>query len=151
MQLCVRIYYSKVFWRFNMFRAAHRTSSGAPNCICSLWFICPYGDRPFFSPLSLGNGRSPYGHINLRLQIQFGAPDDERCAARNMLSLQKLWNNKFNYKSASYCYFYWVIYDARIHEYQNGFCNRDTGCDFRLLPRSKWDLRSSGLLRGLSF
>ena len=39
-------------------------------------------------PLSLGNGRSPHGHINQRLQIQFRAPDDERCAARNMLSLQ---------------------------------------------------------------
>jgi len=38
-------------------------------------------------PLSLGNGRSPYGHINQRLQIQFGAPDDEWCAARNMLNL----------------------------------------------------------------
>ena len=36
-----------------------------------------------------GNGRSPHGHINQRLQIQFRAPDDERCAARNMLSLQK--------------------------------------------------------------
>jgi hypothetical protein len=35
----------------------------------------------------LGNGRSPYGHINQRLQIQFRAPDDERCAARNVLSL----------------------------------------------------------------
>jgi len=31
-------------------------------------------------PLSLGNGRSPHGHINQRLQIQFRAPDDERCA-----------------------------------------------------------------------
>jgi len=89
MQLCNRIYYSKVFWRLNMFRAAHRSSSGALNCICSLWFICPYGDRPFFSPLSLGNGRSPYRHINQRLQIQFRAPDDERCVPRNMLSLQK--------------------------------------------------------------
>ena len=39
-------------------------------------------------PLSLGNGRSPYGHINQRLQIQFRAPDDERRAARNVLSLQ---------------------------------------------------------------
>jgi len=40
-------------------------------------------------PLSLGNGRSPYGHTNQRLQIQFRAPDNERCAARNMLSLEK--------------------------------------------------------------
>jgi hypothetical protein len=37
MQPCNRIY-SKVFWRFNMFRAAHRLSSGALNCISSLWF-----------------------------------------------------------------------------------------------------------------
>jgi len=40
MQLCYRIYYSKVFLRLNMFRGAHRSSSGALNCICSLWFIC---------------------------------------------------------------------------------------------------------------
>ena len=39
-------------------------------------------------PLSLDNGRSPHGHINQRLQIQFRTPDDERCAAGNMLSLQ---------------------------------------------------------------
>jgi hypothetical protein len=26
-------------------RAAHRSSSGALNCICSFWFIYPYGDR----------------------------------------------------------------------------------------------------------
>jgi hypothetical protein len=39
--------------------------------------------------LSLGNGRSPYGHINQRLQIQFRAHDDERYAVRNMLSLYK--------------------------------------------------------------
>jgi hypothetical protein len=29
-----------------MFRAAHCSSSGALNCICSLWFIYAYGDRP---------------------------------------------------------------------------------------------------------
>jgi hypothetical protein len=46
MQLCNRIYYSKDFSRLNMFRAAYRSSSGALNSICSLWFICPYGDRP---------------------------------------------------------------------------------------------------------
>jgi len=39
-------------------------------------------------PPSLGNGRSPKGYINQGLQIQFGAPDDELYAARNMLSLQ---------------------------------------------------------------
>jgi len=86
MQFCNRIYYSQVYWRLNMFRAAQRSSSGALNSICSLWFIYPCGDRPL--QLSLDNGRSPHGYINQRLQIQFRAPDDERCAARNMLSLQ---------------------------------------------------------------
>jgi hypothetical protein len=46
MQLCNRIYYSKVYWRLNMFRAAHRSSSGALNCIFRLWFLYPCGDRP---------------------------------------------------------------------------------------------------------
>jgi len=36
----------------------------------------------------LGNGWSPHGYINQSLQIQFKAPNDEWCAARNMLSLQ---------------------------------------------------------------
>ena len=38
----------------------------------------------------------------------------ETCSALN-----KLWNNKFYYKDASCWYFYCVIYDACIHEYQN--------------------------------
>jgi hypothetical protein len=52
MQPCNRIYYSKVYWRLNMFRAANRSSSGALNCICSLWFIHTCGDRPLSRPLS---------------------------------------------------------------------------------------------------
>jgi len=83
MQLCNRIYYSKVYWRLNMFQAAHRSSSGA------LWWPADAkAEGALECPLSLGNGRSPYGHINQKLQIQFRAPDDERCAAGNMLSLQ---------------------------------------------------------------
>jgi len=84
---CNRIYYCKVYWRLNMFRATHRSSSGALNCICSLWFIHPCGDRSL-SRQSLGNDRSPHGCINQRLHMQFRAPDDERCVPRNMLSLQ---------------------------------------------------------------
>jgi hypothetical protein len=87
-----------------MFRAAHCLSSRALNCICSLWFICPYGSCQSWVEnflLSLGNGWSRYGHINQRLQIQFRAPDDKQYAARNMLSFQKIWNNKFYYKAAS--------------------------------------------------
>jgi len=76
-----------------MFRAAHRSSSEALNCICNLWFIYLCGDRPLsrlsgkvYFPLSLDNGRSPHVYINQRLQIQFRAPDDERCVARNMFN-----------------------------------------------------------------
>jgi hypothetical protein len=45
MQLCNRIYYSKVYWRLSMFQAAHLSSSGALNCIWRLWFLYPRGDR----------------------------------------------------------------------------------------------------------
>ena len=45
-QPCNRIYNSKIYWRLNMFRAAYRSSSRAPNFICSLWFIYPCGDWP---------------------------------------------------------------------------------------------------------
>jgi len=76
-----------------MFRAAYRSSSGALNSICSLWFIYTCGDRPlsrlsgrWHFQFSLGNCRSPHGYINQRLQIHFKAPDDERYAARNMLA-----------------------------------------------------------------
>jgi hypothetical protein len=91
LQPCNKIYYSDVYWRLNMFRAAHRSSSGALNCICSLWFTYTCGDRPLSSvifPLRLDNGRLPHSYVNQRLQIQFRAPDDERCASWDMLSLQ---------------------------------------------------------------
>jgi len=39
-------------------------------------------------PPILDNDRSPHGYMNQRLQIQFGAPDVERYAARSVLSLQ---------------------------------------------------------------
>jgi len=45
MQPCNRIYHSNVRWRLNMFRAAHRSSSGVPNCTYSLWFTYACGDR----------------------------------------------------------------------------------------------------------
>jgi hypothetical protein len=46
MQPCNRIYYSKVYWRLSVFRAAHRSPSGALNRVCSLWFIYICGDQP---------------------------------------------------------------------------------------------------------
>jgi hypothetical protein len=75
-----------------MFRAALRSSSGAPQTVYAasgLYTHVVTGRcQGSVFPLSLDNGRSPHGSINERLQTQFRAPDDERCAARNMLSLQ---------------------------------------------------------------
>ena len=59
MQPCNRIYYSKIYWRLNMFRAAYRLSSGAPNCICSLWFIYPCGDRSRLGGVPTQPGQQP--------------------------------------------------------------------------------------------
>jgi hypothetical protein len=98
MQLCNRIYYSKVYWRLNMFRVAHRSSSGALNCICSLWFIyCNkvkdsvyiiYSIYYTQSCITYTKSFTLLQYINQRPQKQFRAPDDERRAAWNMLSLQ---------------------------------------------------------------
>jgi len=91
MQHCNRIYYSK-----NLLKAQH-VSSGTSLVINSselylqplvyihMWWLAVFQAG---WETSLDNGRSPHVYINQMLQIQFGAPDDERCAARNMLSLQ---------------------------------------------------------------
>jgi hypothetical protein len=79
MQPCNRIYYSKVYWRLNMFQVAHHSSSGALNRTCSLWFIYIRGGRPLW-----------------RLRGKW----IETCWAFN-----KLWNNTFYYKVTSYWLF----------------------------------------------
>jgi hypothetical protein len=58
-----RIYHSKVYWRLKMFRAAHRSSSGALNSICCLWFIYTCGDRP----LSRLSGTTAGHHMGTRV------------------------------------------------------------------------------------
>jgi hypothetical protein len=89
MQFCNRIYYSKVYWRLNVFRAAHRSSSGALNCVCSLWFstlmwwpvVAKVHTQPWQRQVTTWVYK-PEAANTVR------ARDDERCAARNMLSLQ---------------------------------------------------------------
>jgi hypothetical protein len=89
------VYYHDVCLQLNMFRAFFRPGAQwlqwQPLVLPlyrgdsrAVFVVGPAGNQ---CPLSLGNGWSPYGHINQRPQIQFRAPDDERCAARNMLSL----------------------------------------------------------------
>jgi len=72
------------------FLKVQHVSSGTPLIIRSSKLYLqslvyrPYGDRSLSrlnGDCSAGNGRPPYEHINQRLQIQFRAPDDERCAA----------------------------------------------------------------------
>ena len=93
MQPCNRIYYYKVLLK------ARHVSSGTPIIIRSsklylqpLVYIAMWwpavAKAEWDFPTQPCNGRSPHGYINQTLQTQFRAPDDERCAARNMLSLQ---------------------------------------------------------------
>jgi hypothetical protein len=88
MQLCIRIYYFKVYWRLNMFQAAHRSSSGALNCICNL---CNWVGKNFPTQL----WQQPVTIWVYKLK-----------AANTCWAFNKLWNNKFYYKAASCWYFY---------------------------------------------
>ena len=106
-----------------MFPTAYRSSSGSPNCISSLWFIYPCGDRPL-SRLG-GNSLSSHpawttaGHhmgtetrgwiYSLELLMMSGMTL-ERCWAFN-----KFWNNKFYYKVAS-CWLFILIHTTRSYQ-----------------------------------
>jgi len=90
MQPCNRIYYSTVHWRLNMFRAAYHSSSGAltvfaasglhthvVTCHSQVWVPTQTWLLPVTTCVC-----KPEATNTVR------APDDERYAARNMLSLQ---------------------------------------------------------------
>ena len=64
MQPCNRIYYSKIYWKLIMFRAASRSSSGALNCICSLWFTYCNKVKDFVYIID-----SPYLNITMVIRI----------------------------------------------------------------------------------
>jgi len=81
MQPFNRIYYSKTYWSLNIFQAAYHLSSGAPNCICSLWFIYTCGDRPLsrlggnlhviisvYLIISLNKVHVPFARLPIRLR-----------------------------------------------------------------------------------
>jgi len=110
MQPCNRIYYSNVYWRLNMFRAAHRSSSGALNCIRTLWFTYTCGDRQLLSPHSALTAAGHHMCIETRgckhsLELlMMSAMALETCWAFN-----KRWNNKFYYKVAS-CWLFLLIW-----------------------------------------
>ena len=100
LQLCNGIYYSRVYWRLNMFQAAHRSSSRALNCIFSLWLVYPCGDQPLPRlSVKLIHGCK----YSLELLMVSGMPL-ETCWAFN-----KRWNNKFYYNVAS-CWLFLLIH-----------------------------------------
>jgi hypothetical protein len=79
MQLCYRIYYSKVFLK------AQHVSSGTPLIIrSSKLYLQPLVYMPICLPAVTKAEWALSAH-----SLQFRAPDDERCAARNMLTFQK--------------------------------------------------------------
>ena len=119
--LCNRNYYSKIYWRLNMFQAAFRSSSGASNCICSLLFIYTCGDRPLsrlggncgshqaWRTAAVAEPSQRPSTINVcktkGCNYSFWAPDDGRCVARTCWAIKKHRNNKFYYTVAS-CWFF---------------------------------------------
>ena len=115
MQPCNRIYYSKVYWRLSMFRAAHRSSSGALNCICSL-FTYTCGDQP----LSSLSGKRQF--------------PTQTCWAFN-----KLWNNKFYYEVVP-CWLFLLIHTT-MHGSMNIKLLKYIFCPqiaIKLDPRNSW-------------
>ena len=78
---CNRIYYSKVIDGSTCLEqhTAHHQESQTAFAASGLYTHVVTG---------LDNGQSPYGYINQRLQMQFGASDGGRFTARDMLSLQ---------------------------------------------------------------
>jgi hypothetical protein len=122
MQPCNRIYYSKIYWRLNMIWAAYRSSSGAPNCICSLWFIYLFGDRPLsrlggnwitsWTMASHDMGTQTRGFKYSSELLMMNCMPLETCSAFNTFR-----NNKFYYKVAS-CWLYLLLH-TRMHGSMN--------------------------------
>ena len=109
MQHCNRIYFSTVHWRFNMFPAAYRSSSGALTVFaasglhtqvvtgCNQVWV---GTGQQF-PLRLDYGRSTLAYVNQRLQIQLELLMMSGMPLETCWAFNERWNNKFYYKVAS--------------------------------------------------
>ena len=72
MQPCIRIYYSTVHLRLNMFRAAYSSLSGALTVFAAsgLHTHVVTGRSQVRVGTRLDYGRSPHAYVNQRLQIQ---------------------------------------------------------------------------------
>jgi len=103
-----------------MFRAAHRSSSGALTVFAAsglhthvvtghseFWV----GTREF--PLRLDYSRSPHAYVNQRLQIQLELPMTSGVPLETCSAFNEWWINKFYCKVAS-C---WLFLQSVIYEY----------------------------------
>jgi hypothetical protein len=103
MQLCNRIYYFTVHWRLNMFRAAYRSSSGAPNVFAASGLpthVVTGRSQVWVKSLRLDYGRSPHAYVNQRLQIQLQLLMMSGMPLETFWAFNERWNNKFCYKDA---------------------------------------------------
>jgi len=90
MQLGIRIYYSTVHLRLNMFRAPYRLSSGALTVFAAsgLHTHVVTGRSQVWVPTQTSLRPVPTCVCKPEAANKVRAPDDERYGARNMLSLQ---------------------------------------------------------------
>ena len=122
-----------------MFRAAHRSSSEAPNCIFSLCFIYLCGDRPLsrlgWNSVPTQPGQRPVTTWVYKLEatnslelLMMSDMPLETCWAFN-----KFWNNKFYYKFAT-CWLFLLIHTT-MHEFMNikSICTSNNVFLFHLL------------------
>ena len=103
---CNIIYYSKLYWRLNVFRAAYRSSSGAPNYLQPLVYIpmwWPAVVQAGQRPLTTTWVYKPQAANSLELLMMSGMPLETRWA------FNKVWNNKFYYKVAT-CWLFLLIH-----------------------------------------
>jgi len=126
MQPCNRIYYSTVYWRLNMFRAAYWSSSGALTVFAAsglhthvvtgrsqVWVGTQF-------PLRLDYGRSTHGYINQRLQVQLELLMMSGMPLETCWAINERWNNKFYYKFAS-CWLFLLKYIISYHIHSNRY------------------------------
>ena len=110
-QPCNRIYHSTAHWRLNMFRAAHRSLSGALTVFAAsglhthvvtgrsqVWVGTPSSSE---FPLRLDYGRSPLAYVNQRLQIQLELLMMSGMPLETCWAFSERWNGKFCYRVAS--------------------------------------------------
>ena len=116
MQPCNRIYYSTVYWRLNMFRAAYRSSSGA---------LTVFAASGLHTPLVTGRSQVWVGtavptqtwlrpvttYVNQRLQIQLELLMMSGMQIETCWAFNERWNNKFYYNVAS-CWLFLLSHTA---------------------------------------